>query len=289
MKAVFEKVGLTSGQSFTIRSLQLPEFDAPWHFHPEMELTYIQKSKGTRLVGDSIEEFSKNDLVLLGPNLPHIWQNPAGQKGSSEAIVIQFPLTLLNDSLQQLPEFAGIRQLFDQSKNGVCFSWETSEKVGQIMSKMVEIPPFDRLIALLNVLQLLANADGGRMLASHGYTHQVTIKDAEQMTLVFEYVRQHFGQPIRLETVAGLIHKTPPAFCRFFKRRSRKTFFEFVNEFRVGNASRLLIDTQLSVTEICLQSGYSNIPHFNKQFKKITGRSPREFRKQHLKSTGAAQ
>lgn len=287
MKAVFEKIGLSSGQSFTIRSLHLAEFDAPWHFHPEVELTYIQKSKGTRLVGDSMEEYSENDLVLLGPNLPHIWQNPAGQKGHSEAVVVQFPMTLLNESLQHLPEFTGIRQLLDRSKNGVHFLPETSEKVGRIMGAMVNMSPFERLVALLNALQVLATSPGGRMLASHGYTHQATIKDAEQMTVVFEHVRQHFGKPITLETVAELVHKTPPAFCRFFKRRSRKTFFEFLNEFRVGNACRLLATTDWGIGQICHESGYLNIPHFNKQFKKTTGRSPSEFRKQHLKSTGA--
>jgi len=289
MKAVFEKIGFTSGQSFTIRSLHLPEFDAPWHFHPEVELTFVQKSKGTRLVGDSMEEFGENDLVLLGPNLPHIWQNPAGQQGHSQAIVIQFPMTLLNGSLQHLPEFAGIWQLLERSKNGVHFLPETSERVGRMMSAMVEMPPFDRLAALLGALQVLATSADGRMLASQGYTHQATIKDAEQMTVVFEYVRQHFGESIQLETVADLVHKTPPAFCRFFKRRSRKTFFEFLNEFRIGNACRLLTATDRGIGQICHESGYLNIPHFNKQFRKITGRSPGEFRKQHLKSTGATQ
>lgn len=281
MKAVFEKIDLNAGQSLAIRALDLPEFDAPWHFHPELELTYIIRSRGTRFVGDSIEEFADNDLALLGPNLPHIWQNPHDHIGGSKAIVIHFAENFLNNSIFLSPELIAIRQLVERSKNGIVFPQEIASSVGATMQTMVTMPPFDRLIKFMEILQLLAVTPNARQLASHGYTHQTTPRDAERMTLIFEHVRQHFRGPIRLETVAGLLHQTPQAFCRYFKKRAKKTFFEFVNEFRVGHATRLLIDSDLSITEICLRSGYATIPHFNKQFKRITGLSPTVFRKKH--------
>lgn len=282
MKAVFEKIDLQEGQSLVIRGLNLPEFDAPWHFHPEMELTFIRKSRGTRFVGDSIEEFAENDLVLLGPNLPHIWQNPATQTGRSEAVVIHFAEGFLNNSIFLAPEFISIRQLVEKSKNGVAFPPKTAKQVGEKMTAMLTQDPFQRVIGLMELLQTLAGSQQARTLASVGYTHFTTPKDAEKMAIVFEYVRQHFRQVIRLEAVASLLHQTPQAFCRYFKKRAKKTFFDFVNEFRIGHASRLLIDSELSITEICLQSGYTTIPHFNKQFKRITGLSPTGFRKKHF-------
>jgi AraC-like DNA-binding protein len=282
MKAIFEKVDLEAGQSLVIRALNLPEFDAPWHFHPEMELTYIIKSRGTRFVGNSIEEFVENDLVLLGSNLPHIWQNPSNQSGRSEAIVVHFSEGMLNNSLLSSPEFASIRHLFEKASYGVIFPLELSKRVGQKLAEMVNADPFSKVLGLMETLQLLATSNEGRTLASVGYAHHTTAKDAEKMTLVFEYVRQHFREVIRLDPVANLLHQTPQAFCRYFKKRAKKTFFEFVNEFRIGHASRLLIDTELSITEVCLQSGYTTIPHFNKQFKRITGLSPSGFRKKHV-------
>ncbi|MEQ8416178.1 MAG: AraC family transcriptional regulator [Imperialibacter sp.] len=282
MKAIFEKVDLEEGQSLIIRALNLPEFDAPWHFHPEMELTYIIKSRGTRFVGNSIEEFVENDLVLLGSNLPHIWQNPSNQSGRSEAIVVHFSEGMLNNSLLSSPEFATIRQLIEKASYGVAFPLELSKRVGQKLAHMVNAGPFSKVLGLMETLQLLATSNEARTLASVGYAHHTTAKDAEKMTIVFEYVRQHFSEVIRLDPVANLLHQTPQAFCRYFKKRAKKTFIEFVNEFRIGHASRLLIDTELSITEVCLQSGYSTIPHFNKQFKRITGLSPSGFRKNHV-------
>jgi AraC-like DNA-binding protein len=282
MKAVFEKIDLQEGQSLVIRGLDLPEFDAPWHFHPELELTFIRKSRGTRFVGNSIEEFAENDLVLLGPNLPHFWQNPATQTGRSEAVVIHFSEGFLNNSIFLAPEFISIRQLIEKSKNGVLFPATIAQQVGEKMTAMLTMDPFQRVVGLMEILQTLAGCQQTRTLASVGYTHFTTPKDAEKMAIVFEYVRQHFRQVIRLEAVASLLHQTPQAFCRYFKKRAKKTFFDFVNEFRIGHASRLLIDSELSITEICLQSGYTTIPHFNKQFKRITGLSPTGFRKKHF-------
>lgn len=282
MKAVFEKIDLQEGQSLVIRGLDLPEFDAPWHFHPELELTFIRKSRGTRFVGDSIEEFAENDLALLGPNLPHIWQNPANQPGRSEAVVIHFSEGFLNNSIFLAPEFISIRQLIEKSKNGVAFPAQMAQQVGEKMTAMLTQDSFRRVVGLMEILQTLAGSQQARTLASIGYTHFTTPKDAEKMAIVFEYVRQHFTQVIRLEAVASLLHQTPQAFCRYFKKRAKKTFFDFVNEFRIGHASRLLIDSELSITEICLQSGYTTIPHFNKQFKRITGLSPTGFRKKHF-------
>lgn len=281
MKPVFEKVDISFGLSFSIKEFTLPEFDAPWHFHPELELTFIVKSKGNRYVGDKVEEFDASDLVLIGPNLPHLWQNPSNQQGDSQAIVIHFADDFLQINLKNIPEFESIHQLLENSAAGLVFGMQTATVAGKEMHRMTTLPPYERLVAFLNLLQMLATCDDFRSLASPGYMHQATEKDAEQLSVVFEYVRQHFQEEIRLETVASLIHQTPPAFCRFFKKRAKKTFFSFLNEFRVGNACRLLMETNLKVTEISYQSGFFNIAHFNKQFKRIAGLSPSAYKRKH--------
>ncbi len=286
MKAVFEKVDIGFGLSFSVKEFTIPEFDAPWHFHPELELTYIVKSRGNRFVGDKVEEFAENDLVLIGPNLPHLWQNPSNQAGDSQAIVIHFSANLLQTSMKSIPEFESIHLLLEESATGLVFEREAAAVAGREMHRMATLPPFERLIAFLNLLQKLATAAGKRTLASPGYIPRTTEKDAEQLAVVFEYVRKHFHENLRLTDVAALIHLTPPAFCRFFKKRVKKTFFEFLNEFRIGNACRLLIETNMKVTEASFRSGFYNIAHFNKQFKKITGHSPVKYRLQHGVGSG---
>lgn len=284
MKAVFEKVNIGIGLSFNVKKFTVAEFDAPWHFHPELELTYIMKSKGTRFVGDSVQDFSENDLVLLGPNLPHLWQNPAHHESGSQAIVIHFAEQFLNTDLKTIPEFERIYQLLQASRTGLWFGGETAFEAGREMNRMISLPPYARLIAFLNLLHRLAGTSDYRPLASEGYVHQSSAKEAEQLAVVFEFVRQHFQAPVRLEEVANLIHLTPPAFCRFFKKRVRRTFFEFLNEFRIGRACRLLLETNLKITDIAYRSGFSNIAHFNKQFKSITGHNPASYRRQHAGS-----
>ena len=172
-----------------------------------------------------------------------------------------------------------INRLFERSKEGISFKGETREQAAGILNNMFEKDAFGRLISLLELLQLLANSEEYHSLNANGFMLEVDAKDHERMQTLYAYVEKNFQEQISLEEIAREINMTEPAFCRYFKKLTGKTFIQFVNEFRVAHACSLLGQDHLSIAAVSFESGFNNLSHFNKQFKKITNQSPREYRK----------
>ena len=279
MKALFEKIVVKEQSSLLVRRFQLPYFDAPWHYHPEYELTYIVRGTGHRFVGDHIEPFEAGDLILLGPNLPHFWRNDDDfykeeVNDGVESIVIQFPGEFSKMGLANVPEANAIRQLLERSGYGVCFSKAISEVVAAQMEELTDRNGFAQLLGLLDLLNQLANDHDAYLLASDGYQLSFGAADTERMRRVLEFIMTHFRTEIRVDQIATIAGMAPAAFCRYFKHRTRKTFVEYVNELRIGYARKLLNSASLSIGQIGLECGYNNSSHFHRQFKVHTGMTP---------------
>jgi len=281
MKAAFEHLDSPLGSSFLLREFTLPAFDAPYHVHPEIELTLILSSRGTRFVGTSIAEFGPGDLVLLGSNLPHCWRNDDANAEPARSIVLQFRPDFLGESLWQAPELAPTRRLLERAQAGLRFLDGTAGRVAERLQALVQAEPLDRLTGLLTTLHTLALSTEVRALDPAAAAAPLTSADCERINRVYEYVAGHFQGIIRLDEAARLVCMTPQAFCRYFKRTTRKTFIELVNEYRVRHASQLLLGNRdRSVAEVCFESGFGNVSHFNKQFRLLTGHSPLQYRRE---------
>ncbi|MEM7027315.1 MAG: AraC family transcriptional regulator, partial [Pseudomonadota bacterium] len=178
-----------------------------------------------------------------------------------------------------IPEINAIKQLFARAKTGLAFTGEIKHQIGQLLTEMVAMPSFERLLGLLKVLQMMATTTDYQSLNATGFAVEVNPQDKDRMERIYQYVEQNFQRTIPLEEVAKLISMTVPAFCRYFKKLTNRTFTQMVNEFRITYASRLLQDEHLSIAAISFESGFNNLSHFNKQFRLITGISPREYRK----------
>lgn len=280
MKAVLEKIEPVFGNSFTIRRFdQAPDCNKPsWHFHPEYEIVYISNGRGKRHIGDHISYFEDGDLIFLGPNLPHFGFAEELYEAHTE-IVVQMKEDFLGEAFLQKPEMAAIQQLFQRSRQGLSFRGETRRRVGRRLEEMMQMAHFDRLLALLSVLQELAHSEEYEMFHANGFAVEVNAQDQDRMESVFGYVGDNFQQDVSLEEAARQVSMTVPAFCRYFKKLTRKTFSRFVNEFRIAHACRLLADDSLTIAGVSFESGFNNLSHFNRQFKSITGLSPREYRK----------
>lgn len=279
MKAAFEQLGSPLNGSFLLREFTLPAFDAPYHVHPEIELTLIQSSRGTRFVGTHIAEFGPGDLVLVGSNLPHCWRNDDTNRDPARSIVLQFRPDFLGESLWQAPELASVRRLLDRSRAGLRFLGGTAERAADQLQHLAQAEPLERLTGLFTTLHALAISPEVRPLDPAAAT--LSSADCERINRVYEYVAEHFQGSIRLDEAARLVCMTPQAFCRYFKKTTRKTFIELVNEYRVRYASqRLLGDRDRSVSEVCFESGFGNVSHFNKQFRLLTGHSPLQYRRE---------
>jgi AraC-like DNA-binding protein len=282
-KAEFELIPRSELHSFAVREFHLPSFQSPWHFHPEIELTYIVQSQGKRFVGDHIAPFGPGDLVLLGANLPHYWHNPAPARGIdrwARSVVIQFREDCLGAEFFTRPELAGVQALLQRAGRGLHFTGSARDAVADLMLAMAGRDGLSRLIDFLSILQRLAGA-GGSPLSSAGFVPWLDERAGERINRAYQHVFTHFASPLDYAAIAQQAGMSLSAFSHYFKRVTGRTLSDFVREVRLGHARKLLIESQASIAEIAYASGFESLSNFNRCFRLTTGSSPREFRMQH--------
>jgi len=283
MKPRHEKLILEKIYSFVVQKDVYPYYPTPWHYHPEYELVLVVKSNGQRTVGDCTERFTDGDLVFIGPNLPHAYQNDPVyyQKNSNltaEAIVIHFDEDFLGKDFFQLPEMIYVNQLFDKSKLGLKILGETREKIANMMLEMQAASGHRRIIMLLEIFEVLSVSKELQPLANSGFVQQSTISTDDRLAKVHEYIMENFKKDISLVDAAKVANMSVPSFCRFFKACTRKGFSTFLNEVRIGYARKLLLEDRYNIAQNCYESGFKNMSNFNRQFKKYTGESPSHYK-----------
>ena len=259
-------------------------FYNPLHYHPELELTLIVKSYGQRKIGDNIENFTEGDLVLVGGNLPHVWKNDdiffdenANQK--AQAICVKFLPDFAGKEFLSRPEMSAIKTLLEEKAPlGIKLLGILREKVKRIMLKLPDMDESERFIQLLYILNLIAKSNEFELLASLSYRNE-SLKNSHRINVVLDYIVQHYQEDLDLDKIAGLVNMNKNAFCRFFKRGTRKSLFQVINEVRIGKAAQLLTETEMNVLQICFACGFNNISNFNKAFKKSLNVSPLVYRK----------
>ncbi len=287
MKAVLAKLPHTAEHSFKVYEFIVPHYQTPWHFHPEYELVLVTKSKGKKIIGDHISDFEEGDLCLLGPNLPHTYHNnpeyfEAGSKLLAESLVIHFTLESLGSGFFQLPEMNAIKEVLNRASLGMQIKGITQQKVSKRIRQLIDTNGLQRIILLLEILDEIAKSTELHHLASAGMIGE-NARDSERLNTVFDFVMRNFKEKISLDDVATLVNMSDSAFCRYFYKRTQKTFFEFLNETRIGYSCRLLLDGKKSVSEIAYESGFNNISHFNRQFLQIKGVTPTAYKKEVVK------
>ena len=284
-KPALEKISPAFGSSFSVKQYVQPMAIANepfWHYHPEIELVYVKGGNGKRHIGHHASYFRDGDLLLIGSNLPHYGFTDRFTRNQSETIV-QMKEDFLGDSFFKVPEMEAIQAMFEKAKAGMVFFGQTKQRLGARLEGLPRLDQFGRLIELLIVLREMALSTEYQILNADGYKLEVEQQDNDRINVVHAHVQAHFQAGISLEEVAGLVSMTVPAFCRYFKKLSGKTFTRFVNEYRVAHACKLLLEQNASITQVCFESGFNNFSHFNRFFREITGNSPSEYRKSFKK------
>lgn len=286
MKAAFEHIRPDlQSSSFTAYWRRTDYFDFHWHYHPEIELTYIHQGSGTRLAGDHVEEFKDGDLVLLGSDLPHTWVSES--KGVEQsAIVVQFRQESLPDSLLHTPEFSGIKKLLTLARRGVVFPPETANRFAPLLSGMLGMEGLQRLTELWRILDGLAHSADWRLLASPVYRPSLGEASERRIDRACQHIHRHFTRKITLEEMAAIVSMTESSFCRFFKKMTGLAFTDYVNDLRTSRARKLLQDPEMTVADAAFASGFESTTHFNRIFHRKNGMSPRAFRKEILGRAG---
>jgi AraC-like DNA-binding protein len=260
----------------------------PWHFHPEVELLHCIKGRGTNFIGNKIFSIEEGELLLLGKNLPHTrqrdkeyyLQNP---NECPQSIVIQFKEDFVGDKFFSLKEFIHLPELLKRARRGLKFKGNTLTSVTKRLYDIQHASDTEKILILIAVLDQLARSDEFEYLNPAQYANDAHEKSAEKINKVYHYTIEHFREHISLQHVADLTHHSPAAFCRYFKARTRKSFFQYLTEVRIGYACKLLMEGTLDVTQVCFSSGFNNLSNFHKQFKKVMKMTPKEYKAQGLK------
>lgn len=279
MKPVLSKVqGQVEGQVSVIERSE-PYFTNVFHFHEECELVYVIESKGKRIIGDHVAPFESGDLVFLGANLPHVWHNdpPYFEEDSrlhARSIVIYFRQDIFGPSFFQLAETRKLAEFFNKAKRGVTLYGKTKVKVEEAMKALPGKKGLDRIIGLLEILQLFSETKELRYLAGMGYSNTYQSKDNYKIDNVFRFMLDNYHRNISLREAADVAKLTPQSFCRFFKNRTQKSFVHFLNEIRVSQVCKRLTEEDRSISEVAYCCGFSNLSNFNRFFKHYTGKTP---------------
>ena len=253
-KPILEKVYPGFGSSVLVKKHTefLKTNKASWHFHPELELVYVNKGQGKRHIGNHLSYFNNSQLLLIGPNLPH--------NGFTDRLTTNGFETLIQ---------------FKEDFLGTDFF-----EIGYKIEKLVEKNGFKKLLVFLEILNILSKTEDYTILNVDGYAVETEFQDSSKLDTIYKHINTNFKEHISLDQIASVATMTVPAFCRYFKKVTGKTFTKLVNEYRVVHATKLLSESTMSITDIAYECGFNNFSHFNKLFKEITGKNASGYRKE---------
>jgi len=286
MKPQLLKISLQPMQSFSVRFDIVPYFFNAFHFHPEMEIIYIEEGNGMQLVGNHLQYFKPGDIIFLGENLPHLWKCDEAyfmpeSSLRAKAIVIHFLPEAFGADFFDLPENKAIKQLFQRARLGLSIYGETKSAIASLMKSLLQHKGTTSIITLLQMLDVLAQSNEYSLLNSEDNLNIQTEKESGRMNNILQYLFDNFSKEIDLETIAAIARLSPNAFCRYFKQRTKTTFSSFLTTLRIRHACKMLIETDQAISTICYDSGFNNFSNFNRYFKELMQTSPIEYRKRY--------
>ena len=283
MSALLEKILVKEDESFFIGIFQDNLKKSTWHYHNNYEISFITEGSGKRIVADSIEEFQPGDLIFIGCNLPHVWiadkETRTPSNRSLEMVFLQFTSNVLSAQLLALPEFSYVKRALDLSERGIQIVEQTLNEVSEIMLQLPYLKGFDRMMHFFMMMNIIGRSETNVQLASKEYLKMRFTTGNKRIAAIHQYLMNNYREEVDLKRLAALVNMAEGSLCRVFKMNMGMTIFEYLNQIKTEFACKLLMDSDLSILEVCLDSGFNNLSHFNKQFKKTTGVPPSEYRK----------
>ena len=291
MKPFLKIVDTHQNAAFQVLNVSERVFFPSWHFHPELEIMLVLEGTGMRFVGDSIERFQPGDLVFFGSEIPHLYRSDEDYYNEhnslrSRAIVIYFRENFPGDHFWNMPEMASVKKLIATARRGIKFTGSIRNILAKHIVQLGERSKgIDRILDLLTILKLMSTTEECSVLSGNGFSKNIQATDCVRINDVYEFILNKYAEDPTLEDVARVACMSTTAFCRYFKMHTNKTYVQFLNEVKIGNASKLLIDNKLTISQICFETGFNNFNHFNKLFKRITGYTPSQYQQQYVDSS----
>jgi len=287
MKPHLLKVSLNPESSFNILRKKGLDFYNQWHFHPEVELIYIHKGRGTRFIGTDVHRFEPDELFLFGSNLAHMWRcDPEyfmeNSKLKAEVTIIYFHHDFLGDKFFNIPELKSIDSLLEKAKLGIKITGDTKVSIKELMSKLPEVKGLERITMLLTILEKMAASKEKQYINPVYHEVKIDRSEANRLNKIFQYISDNFQRKITLSEIASVANLSAKAFCRYFKSKTRKTFYDFLLEVRVAHACNLLLEKEMTIYEVCYDCGFNNLSNFNRYFKKIMHKTPTNYKREFM-------
>jgi AraC-like DNA-binding protein len=257
-----------------------PYLHNPWHYHPECEITYINKGSGVLFIGDQVLNYKQDTLIMIGPNLPHEWRSDSKENPDfqSQTFAVHFNKNFPGAEFYKIPEAAAVNHLLEQSVRGIKINdANTKSIVKDKMMQLLNTRGLERISLLFSIFNNIVSCEEIELLSSLIFVNSIDEGQNHRMNKIYKYVMDHFRDQISVEEIASQVHMTTTSFCRFFKQRTNKSFIQYVNDIRVGYACKLLLQEDFNISQIAYESGFENLSNFNKQFKKIKNLTPRQF------------
>lgn len=276
MKPVLESIPLSEERSIYGFRYEAPDFETPWHFHPEHELTYIEQSKGTKFIGDYVGSYEPGELVLLRSNLPHCWKNSHRPDEQATSIVVQWNRGVF----PKVPELYRLFELLRAASRGILFDKNSTKELLPFILKIPNTNGQELYILLLTLLNKLSGTSY-QTLSEASFVENLPKEFSSRISHVHNFISVNYYRKIYLAEVAALVNMSAQSFSRFFTKMMGRSFFTFLNEYRINMVVRLLLDSDKSVSQIGYSCGYESLPFFYKQFKKFKGCSPLVYQRRY--------
>lgn len=265
-------------ESFRFLRVEASAFRGRRHRHPQLELTWIEQGEGLRFLGDSVVPFSADDLVLVGANVPHSWlSSSSGRARSALATVLHFPAALLE--VDALPELRGARPLAERAKRGLLVTGSARTAVIAVLRSLEYADRFERLAGLVRVIGILMqHPEGARTIAASAMSGPERSEGQTRIDRVTDWISQRMESRLSVIDAARVARISPAAFSRFFRREAGKPFSVYVNDVRCGDACVRLRQSAKPIALIAKDCGFRSLAHFNRQFRRRLGMTPRAYR-----------
>ncbi|WP_282086716.1 AraC family transcriptional regulator [Aquimarina algiphila] len=277
----------TSNFGISVSYFELPFFLNPLHYHKELELAYIIEGYGTRYVGSSIKSYQKGDMVLVGEELTHVWKSDQQfyEKDTdllTKAIVLKFYPDFAGKDFLRIPDVYPINRVFEKASGGLHIEGKTNEIISNILHKMLDQSSLEQMASLIQILSLISKSEEVEVLSNFDLHKSSNPKEKDRMNKIIQHTMLNFTKNISLDEISNVANLSKSAFCRYFKNAVKKSYNEFLYEVRVEFACKMLLESNVTIMQICYESGFNNPSAFSQIFKRAKGVTPNQYRKSNM-------